>query len=709
MPPRDHRARQTSPFLSLDGFLRLHLSLLKTRLRLAIATLDQDYPEGIGFRDVEPSDDGKRRRAEPRKLERGAALLAQREKELRADLVVAWQESRGSDQLDPIHHLKTIFRLADAEAELWMLALARHVDPSFGPLFARLGCPHGQAAPILVLTLLPDCRPSELHELAREDGRLFRFALLEAGHTTDPSPLLTPLRLARGFDRHLLDATPPLPTGVRLYTAAPDDPHLLTTAGLSGLNRFRTIVAEQIHATRPTAIGLRSDPVNRPHLWAYTIAHQQGRQLMVVDLHTLLTSHEAADRDVLAILRSLGREARMSDRATLLIDLGATLDLDRVDRERLAFGLDELARQNSPLFLSLDRHDPDLEVAFGIAEIPFALPAIDPPTLREIWLRAVPADVQVATDAGLDWLIARPDISDDQRDLLLDRAALLAQRRRAPAVIQRDDLVETLRTLHNPALHALADRLGRGFEALQHDLAASTAAAVEGLRAAGRARHGVARSLGRRAGERTGVAAAFVGPTGTGKTAAAQLLALDGGLDPVDAHLSELVCDAPWQTIQRVEAMFAPLGTRHLLLLHTHGLDLSTPVVAHALAQALHRAERTDALVILESTVPLADPHAAMVDFTVTFAVPEVLRRLAIWEAAFPQRDLLTEGLHLDMLAQEFEMGGPLIRRAARKAALVAATRPAADNRVTFNDLWEAARASYRWMGREAPPLDQLR
>jgi len=87
------------------------------------------------------------------------------------------------------------------------------------------------------------------------------------------------------------------------------------------------------------------------------------------------------------------------------------------------------------------------------------------------------------------------------------------------------------------------------------------------------------------------------------------------------------------------------------------------------------------------------------VRFSIQFEVPEAEERCALWQSMFPPQTPLAPDIDWERLGKTFEMAGGYIKKAAIRAAMLAADaqprRP-----ITTADLMEAGRHEYREMGR---------
>jgi SpoVK/Ycf46/Vps4 family AAA+-type ATPase len=113
----------------------------------------------------------------------------------------------------------------------------------------------------------------------------------------------------------------------------------------------------------------------------------------------------------------------------------------------------------------------------------------------------------------------------------------------------------------------------------------------------------------------------------------------------------------------------------------------------------LQRMETYDGVTLLATNLEqgLDEAFKRRVRFSVQFELPEEEERLALWRSMFPPKVPLAPDIDWEMIAKRFEMAGGYIKKAALRAALIAAESRRA---ITTADLLEAARLEYREMGR---------
>ncbi len=182
----------------------------------------------------------------------------------------------------------------------------------------------------------------------------------------------------------------------------------------------------------------------------------------------------------------------------------------------------------------------------------------------------------------------------------------------------------------------------------------------------------------------TGVVALFAGPSGTGKTLAAEVVAGDLGLDLYKVDLSAVVSKYIGETEKNLERIFDAAAAGDLVLFFDEADALfgkrSEVSDAHdryaniEVAYLLQRLEAYDGMVVLATNLQRnIDPaFSRRICVAVDFTAPEEPQRRAIWERALPATAPVGD-LDLDFLARQFKVTGGVITGAVLGAAFRAA------------------------------------
>jgi len=201
-----------------------------------------------------------------------------------------------------------------------------------------------------------------------------------------------------------------------------------------------------------------------------------------------------------------------------------------------------------------------------------------------------------------------------------------------------------------------------------------------------------------------GISALFAGPSGTGKTLAAEVLAKALSLDLYRIDLSSVVSKYIGETEKNLGLVFDAAESGGCLLLFDEAdaifgrraevKDSHDRYANIEVGYLLQRMESFQGLAILTTNVKSALDRAFQrrLRFTIDFPFPGAAERQAIWLRAFPE-ETPTEGLEPALLAS-LNMAGGSIRNIALNAAFLAAeeTGPVRMTHVLQATQFEAAK-----------------
>jgi SpoVK/Ycf46/Vps4 family AAA+-type ATPase len=206
-----------------------------------------------------------------------------------------------------------------------------------------------------------------------------------------------------------------------------------------------------------------------------------------------------------------------------------------------------------------------------------------------------------------------------------------------------------------------------------------------------------------------GLAALFAGPSGTGKTMAADVLACELGLDLYKIDLSTVVSKYIGETEKNLARIFDEAATSNAVLFFDEAdamfgkrsqvRDAHDRYANLEISYLLQKMEEHEGVVVLATNLRknLDDAFIRRLHVTIEFPVPDVTDRRRIWEQIWPEATPREEGLDLDLLAQRIDLPGGNIRNIALAGAFLAA---ADGGVVTMAHLLRATRREYQKMGK---------
>jgi len=214
---------------------------------------------------------------------------------------------------------------------------------------------------------------------------------------------------------------------------------------------------------------------------------------------------------------------------------------------------------------------------------------------------------------------------------------------------------------------------------------------------------------GRTMGYGRALTAMFSGPSGTGKTLCAGLVARDLGLELFRVDLASIVSKYIGETEERLSTLFDAAQDAGIALLFDEAdslfskrTDVTSSVDRYANLEVnylLQRLEDYEGVIILTTNYPDSIDTAFLrrIRFKSTFPAPEPDERERLWRVMIPVDAPQEADLKVRYLAEDYELTGGQIQNAVLRAAVWAAR----DGVVLKYDLLErSAEREYKEMGR---------
>jgi hypothetical protein len=322
---------------------------------------------------------------------------------------------------------------------------------------------------------------------------------------------------------------------------------------------------------------------------------------------------------------------------------------------------------------------------------------------RDLWREALG---DAAPELGLDRLVAQFSLSRDA----IEEVAAEARSGEHPQVSSQ--LWNAVRRRVRPSFGTLAQALEpkASWELLV--LPAAQKAVLRDVAVHVRQRQTVYESWGfsERSSRGLGISALFAGPSGTGKTMAAEVLARELELDLVHIDLSRVISKYIGETERNLSQIFdaAEKGSAILLFDEADALfgrrsevkDSHDRYANIEVSYLLQRMEAYRGLAVLttNSETSLDTAFSRRLRFVVRFPHPEHVERSEIWRRVFPERTPI-DRLDHERLGR-LEVSGGNIRNIALHAAFLAAEERSA---VGMRHCASAARSELRKLGLALP------
>ncbi|HEY3341918.1 MAG TPA: ATP-binding protein, partial [Anaerolineae bacterium] len=412
-----------------------------------------------------------------------------------------------------------------------------------------------------------------------------------------------------------------------------------------------------------------------------------GKPLLVADMQQVLT-HSQPPATTFALL---SREAALQQ-ATLYLAHFESLLADPAAAGHMLALRQALSRSAGcePLLIVIGSEtawQPQPPWA-GSTLLQFKLSASGYAERVQAWEHALHAQERFAPDgADLRAVASKYALSAGQIEDAARMADQLAALRGPEAPIGMDDLRTAAIAQSNQTLQRIAQKVPPVYSWDDIVLPASAMRQLREAYATLKQRHVVLSDWGfeRKMALGKGTAILFSGPSGTGKTMAAQILAHELGLDLYKVDLSTLVSKYIGETEKNLSQIFKEAQTSNAILFFDEADALfgkrSEVKDAHdryaniEVAYLLQRVEEYDGAVILASNLNqnIDDAFRRRLRHLIEFPFPDAEHRERIWRVAFPGQAPLAANVDFTFLARQFELSGGNIRNAAFAAALIAA------------------------------------
>ncbi|MBX6323218.1 MAG: ATP-binding protein, partial [Rhodospirillaceae bacterium] len=219
-----------------------------------------------------------------------------------------------------------------------------------------------------------------------------------------------------------------------------------------------------------------------------------------------------------------------------------------------------------------------------------------------------------------------------------------------------------------------------------------------------------------RAWSEGGISVLFAGPSGTGKTMAAEVLAARLAMPMYRIDLSQVVNKYIGETEKNLKRLFDMADVADAILFfdeadalfgrRTEVRDAHDRYANLEVSYLLERMERFKGLAILATNrrKDLDEAFLRRLRYIVEFPPPDVPQRRAIWECVIPP-EVDAGDLDLDFLARQFQLTGGSIRSVVFNACLQSAAGPGDDaRRLAMPEVLVAVKRECEKLGRGVSP-----
>ena len=647
---------------------------------------------------------------EPGRFEQVASMLEQ----LSRQIEMRREESVRLGVDLRLQNLARLFRLEQFDIDALLIALAVELDLRYERLYAYLQDDVTRKRPSIELVLnllLPTIEAKfERRGHFESNAPLLRHNLVEA--LEDPAqphpPLLARyLKVDGRIVRYLLGSDEP---DDRIRSIAemlnPLEESRMTTAFDEVTHRLGRFIENRdtsgapiIYLHGPYGVGKQS--------MAEAVCREQNIRLLVAHLDRLPNSDDGSQAGIFALIQ---REAILQQAAVYWKGIDGLFD----EQNKRLFSIFARSLDDRPMLTFL-AGETLWEPAGSLRGAPFARVELPRPTSVErslMWRAALNGGCEAAADADVAALSTKFKFTGGQiRDAAATAVNLAGLRNPEGPRISIHDLYEASQLHSNQKLTALArkiipkyrwndivlpsDRLEHLREICNHVRFRDRVYGEWGFDGK--------LSLGK------GLCVLFAGPSGTGKTMAAEIIAGELGLEVFKIDLSTVVSKYIGETEKNLSRIFTEAETSNAILFFDEADALfgkrSEVKDSHdryaniETGYLLQRMEEYEGVVILATNFRknMDDAFVRRLHFAVEFPFPGEADRRRIWERIWPEDTPRAPDLDIDFMAGRFEISGGNIRNIALAAAFYAADD---GGMVTIGHLLRATQREYQKMGK---------
>lgn len=642
----------------------------------------------------------------------GDAALAPRFAELRTQIDKRKQASVDAGVDLRLERLKRLFGLDEFDLRVVLICLAPAMDSRYEKLYAYLQDDVTKTRPSidLVLCLIEADPLRRLAARAHFDpgSPLMRYRLLEV--FDDPSRAMPPLigKYLKADDRivaFLLGSDQPAERIARYVERGEAGDELASLVLDDTMRRGLQGLAEHGDTASRIVVHLQGRPGIGRRAIAKALCRARGLPLVVADLVALL-----GDTDFMTCAVLIDREARLAGAALYWENVDVIMDGEH--RALLAV-FEPFVDAGPPLaFLAGETLRLPEGAPAGTRHVMVTLTLHTGSQRLELWRKALSGQPFSIAPADLTGIATRFRFTPRQIVESIQTADSLA-RWRDPATpqVKVQDVYDACRYHSNRTLstlaHKITPRVGWDDIVLPADRLTQLREICNHMKY----RHQVFGDWGfdRKLVSSKGLMALFAGPSGTGKTMAAEIIAGELGLDLYKIDLSSVISKFIGETEKNLGRIFDEAESANAVLFFDEADALfgrrSEVKDSHdryaniEVGYLLQRIEEYEGVAILATNFRrnMDEAFVRRLQFTVDFALPDEADRFRMWQRVLPEQTPRDAALDLALLARRFDLSGGNIRNIALAAAFLAAD--GADI-VRMTHLIAATQREYQKMGK---------
>jgi SpoVK/Ycf46/Vps4 family AAA+-type ATPase len=619
-----------------------------------------------------------------------------------------------------LEHLRQAFDLSAFEIDTLLIALLPELDLRYQRLYAYLQDDVTKKSPTVdtvlkVLGSSPE-EKSAIRSAFQPRQPLMRYHLVSLGDTSSgkASPLLErPIRVEPRIVDYLLGSDQ-VDSRLQSFVCLVKPSVTLSEVLLPAEVRERLLNAISREMSRQGAILFLHGPHGSgKRMTAEALCREWETPLLVINTALMMISDIPVDLATTLVLReaSLHQACPYWDRFGLL--LGEDKDRE-MSRHTI---MDHVAGYPGIVFFGADiPWEPEAPSQKSVIRIDLPVPPFD--IRRELWRISLDKNTPPTTDIDLGALATKFRFTGGQI-----RGAVADARNRALGQagdgeqITTNDLYRACRAQSNQRLTALARKIEPKFTWEDMVLPKEQMVQLREIASYVRYRHVVFGewNFDRKVSLGRGLNILFAGPSGTGKTMSAEIIAGELSFDLYKIDLSTVVSKYIGETEKNLDRIFREAQDSNAILFFDEAdaifgkrsevRDSHDRYANIEVAYLLQKMEEYEGIVILATNLRknLDEAFARRMQFCIEFPLPDEADRHRIWQGMFPSEAPLSANADLGFMARQFKITGGNIKNIALGAAFLAASDGGV---IATEHLIKATKREYQKIGRLCTEAD---
>jgi SpoVK/Ycf46/Vps4 family AAA+-type ATPase len=617
-------------------------------------------------------------------------------------------------------YLSEVFHLTAFEEQCLIICLAPELDKKYEKLYAYLQDDITCKKPSigLVLDLL---RPTfeekiEARVVFNPQAPLLKYRLLQLSEISPDGSSPFPSRLLKLDDRIVDFILGLRPMDARLASVARIVSSPIRSEGLTLPEevqaRIRSFVCshfdEASAAAKKLVFCFHGPYGSGKRSLAEAVCHDLGFSLIIADLSKMVMGRPPLDE----ISWLLGREAVLQPAALCLEGFDCLLPEDEKNLSHLRSIVEMIQTFCRLTFICSSRawKPKELLREETFIDLKFNIP--DEKARKKLWERHFNSRLKFVEKMDVYALASQFRFTGGQMEDALVAAQNLAKwRSPGNGRITLEDLYLACKLQSNSKLNILAQKIKPKFSWDDIVLPPDQLAQLREICHQAKYRHIVYGEWGfeRKLSLGKGLNVLFYGPSGTGKTMAAEVIAHELHLDLYKIDLSQVVSKYIGETEKNLQKVFQEAQTSNAILFFDEADALfgkrSEVKDAHdryaniEIGYLLQKMEEYEGITILATNLRhhIDEAFVRRIQMIVEFPFPDEAYRRAIWQVVFPREAPLGDDVDLGLLAREVSLAGGHIKNIALASAFYAAEK---GDVIRMVHLLRSARREYQKLGR---------